>query len=340
MTISGLERVQRQIIKRIAPASVRDPQRLYKTMTSVDLPKFRAGSRWTLCRTILTPEFKVCDLAPARHVFGDRSESRLLSRMRGVSSKFMVLEQQVRAPAARSAASLNGKIPDYLHPTPQGPDRCGSWCWKLHRQTGADGLPSSSSGWGARWPYRVREAHWNGPPVPRRAQRVAVGRKAKQLGKGKSITRIGDALTGYPACVFDRRRFLYDFDKRIARPDRGGSTGKHREASELSVVPGLVPSDILSIERAAPLSSVQEAGDLAGYQIVFFFRNAHVLGRAADVPPRCWQALRGRRPVRWFFGCWKWLPGSQPLVLRRGPGKSLLRKNLVGREAAADFYGW
>jgi Beta-galactosidase len=81
--------MQRQISKRIAPHQF-VTHNAFQTMTSVDLQKF-VQEAVDFVSYDSYPEFKVCDLTlPAR--FRDRSESKLLSRMRGVSPKFMVDE--------------------------------------------------------------------------------------------------------------------------------------------------------------------------------------------------------------------------------------------------------
>jgi beta-galactosidase len=144
------------------------------------------------------PEFKVCDLAlPAR--FRDRSESRLLSRMRGVSAKFMVLEQQ-SGPSGQIGGVLNGNL-DYLHPTPK-PGQMRLWCWNSIAH-GADGLLFF------RWrslPYGS-EAHWNGL-LYHDERNVWRLEEAKQLGG--EIKRLSSTLTG-SRCA-SQAAILYDFD--------------------------------------------------------------------------------------------------------------------------------
>src|ERR1700716_4351695 len=272
--------MQHQIIKRIAPHQF-VTHNAFQNMTSVDLPKFvREAVDFVSYDSY--PEFKVCDLSlPAR--FRDRSESRLLSRMRGVSAKFMVLEQQ-SGPSGQIGGILNGN-PDYLHPTPK-PGQMRLWCWNSIAN-GADGLLFF------RWrslPYGA-EAHWNGLLYhdERNAWRLE---EAKRLGE--EIKRMSATLTG-TRCV-STAAILYDFDNEShARIER--VTGKHREANELSVYQALSERH-LSVDVRA-LSSVQEVGDLAGYQIVFF-PHAHVL-TDADVPTLQAYVEGGGTLV---FGCW------------------------------------
>jgi beta-galactosidase len=253
----------------------------FQTMTSVDLPKF-VQEAVDFVSYDSYPEFKVCDLTlPTR--FRDRSESRLLSRMRGVSSKFMVLEQQ-SGPSGQIGGVLNGN-PDYLHPTPK-PGQMRLWCWNSIAN-GADGVLFF------RWrslPYGS-EAHWNGL-LYHDERNVWRLEEAKRLGE--EIKRMSAMLTG-TRCI-STAAILYDFDNEShARIER--VTGKHREASELSVYQALSERH-LSVD-VRPLSGVHEGGDLAGYQIVFF-PHAHVL-TAADVPALQAYVEGGGTLV---FGCW------------------------------------
>jgi len=199
---------------------------------------------------------KICDLTlPTR--FRDRTESKFLSRMRGVSPKFMVLEQQ-SGPSGQIGGVLNGN-PDYLHPTPR-PGQMRLWCWNSIAN-GADGLLFF------RWrslPYGS-EAHWNGLLYhdERNAWRLE---EAKRLGE--EIKRVSGTLLG-TRCV-SAAAILYDFDNEShARIER--TTGKHREANELSVYQSLSERH-LSVDMV-PLS---KSDHLADYQIVFF-PHAHVL---------------------------------------------------------------
>ena len=272
--------MQRQIIKRIAPHQF-VTHNAFQTMTSVDLPKF-VQEAVDFVSYDSYPEFKVCDLTlPTR--FRDRSESKFLSRMRGVSPKFMVLEQQ-SGPSGQIGGVLNGN-PDYLHPTPK-PGQMRLWCWNSIAN-GADGLLFF------RWrslPYGS-EAHWNGLLYhdERNAWRLE---EAKRLGD--EIKRVAGTLTA-THCV-STAAVLYDFDNEShARIER--ATGKHREANELSVYQALSERH-LSVDMR-PLSSVQEVGDLASYRIVFF-PHAHVL-TAADVPTLQAYVEGGGTLV---FGCW------------------------------------
>ena len=271
---------QRQIIKRIAPHQF-VTHNAFQTMTSVDLTKF-VQEAVDFVSYDSYPEFRVCDLSlPAR--FRDCFESRLLSRMRGLSPKFMVLEQQA-GPSGQIGGILNGN-PDYIHPTPK-PGQMRLWCWNSIAN-GADGLVFF------RWrslPYGS-EAHWNGLLYhdERNTRRLE---EARQLGheiKRLSATLISTRCAS-PAAI------LYDFDNEShARIER--ATGEHRESNELSVYQALSERH-LSVDVRS-MSSVQEASDLAGYQIVFF-PHAHVL-TVGDVPALEAYVKGGGTLV---FGCW------------------------------------
>jgi beta-galactosidase len=272
--------MQRQIIKRIAPHQF-VTHNAFQTMISVDLQKF-VQEAVDFVSYDSYPEFKVSDLTlPAR--FRDRSESRHLSRMRGISTKFMVLEQQ-SGPSGQIGGVLNGN-PDYLHPTPR-PGQMRLWCWNSIAQ-GADGLLYF------RWrslPYGS-EAHWNGLLYhdERNTWRLD---EAKQLGE--EIKRLSDTLVG-ARCV-SQAAILYDFDNEShARIER--VTGKQRDANELSVYQALSERH-LSVD-VLPLSGLQSGDALSDYQIVFF-PHAHVL-TATDVLDLKKYVEGGGTLV---FGCW------------------------------------
>src|ERR1700733_5380012 len=271
---------QYEIIKEIAPHQF-VTHNAFQSMTNVDLAAFVRDAVDFISYDSY-PEFKVCDLnLPVD--FRDRAESKQLCRMRGVSAKFMVLEQQ-SGPSGQIGGVLNG-TPDYLHPTPK-PGQMRLWCWNSIAN-GADGLLFF------RWrslPYGA-EAHWNGLlyHAERNTWRLE---EAKRLGQ--EIKKVSETLLG-THCV-SSAAILYDFDNEShARIER--VTGKHREANELSVYQALSERH-LSVD-VRPLSSIEEAGDLAGYQIVFF-PHAHLL-TAADLPTLQAYVEAGGTLV---FGCW------------------------------------
>jgi beta-galactosidase len=271
---------QREIIKSIAPHQF-VTHNAFQHMTNVDLAAF-VREAVDFISYDSYPEFKVCDLSlPAD--FRDRAESRQLSRMRGLSTKFMVLEQQ-SGPSGQIGGVLNGN-PDYLHPTPK-PGQMRLWCWNSIAN-GADGLLFF------RWrslPYGS-EAHWNGLLYhdERITWRLA---EAKRLGE--EIKRLGNILTG-TRCI-SQAAILYDFDNEShGRIER--ITGKHRDAHELAVFQALSERHFTVDVRA--FSTVQTANDLAGYEVVFL-PHAHIL-TAADLKPLREYAEGGGTLV---FGCW------------------------------------
>jgi beta-galactosidase len=302
--------MQREIIKRIAPHQF-VTHNAFQTMTSVDLQKF-VQKAVDFVSYDSYPEFKVSDLRlPAR--FRDRSESRLLSRMRGVSSKFMVLEQQ-SGPSGQIGGVLNGN-PDYLHPTPK-PGQMRLWCWNSIAQ-GANGLLYF------RWrslPYGS-EAHWNGILYhdERNTWRLE---EAKQVGE--EIERLSAVLLG-TRCI-SQAAILYDFDNEShARIER--ATGQHRDANELAVYEALSERH-LSVD-VLPLAGLQNAAELSDYQIVFF-PHAHVL-TAADTDLLEEYAEKGGTLV---FGCWSGYRDRNHWCYD-GTGKAFYEGLIGGR--VADF---
>lgn len=271
---------QYEIIKAIAPHQF-VTHNAFQSMTNVDLPAFvREAVDFVSYDSY--PEFKVCDLSLSAE-FRDRAETRLLSRMRGVSTKFMVLEQQ-SGPSGQIGGLLNGN-PDYLHPTPK-PGQMRLWCWNSIAN-GADGLLYF------RWrslPYGA-EAHWNGLLYhdERNTWRLE---EAKRLGE--EIKRVGATLTE-TRCV-SQAAILYDYDNEShARIER--MTGKYRDSNELAVYQALSERHFSVDVRG--LSTIESGADLAGYKIVFF-PHAHIL-TAADVKPLQEYVDAGGTLV---FGCW------------------------------------
>ena len=272
--------MQYAIIKRIAPHQF-VTHNAFQDMTNVDLQKF-VQEAVDFVSYDSYPEFRVCDLTLPR-LFRDRFESRLLSRMRGVSSKFMVLEQQ-SGPSGQIGGILNSN-PDYLHPTPK-PGQMRLWCWNSIAN-GADGIVFF------RWrslPYGA-EAHWNGLIYhdERNTWRLE---EAKRLGQ--EIKRLSATLTG-TRCV-SPAAILYDFDNE-SHTKIECTTGRQREASELAVYQALSERHMSADIRA--LSSFLGTEDLATYQIVFF-PHAHIL-TAADLKELQDYVEGGGTLV---FGCW------------------------------------
>jgi beta-galactosidase len=273
-------RLQYEIIKRVAPHQF-VTHNAFQDMTNVDLPKF-VEEAVDFISYDSYPEFKFCDLRLPK-LFRDRSESRLLSRMRGVSPKFMVLEQQ-SGPSGQIGGILN-RNPDYLHPTPK-PGQMRLWCWNSIAN-GADGIVFF------RWrslPYGA-EAHWNGLIYhdERNTWRLEEARRL-----GEEIKRVSATLVG-TRCV-SRAAILYDFDNEShARIEH--VTGQQREAAERAVYQALSERHLSADVRA--LSGLRGNQPLSAYEIVFF-PHAHILA-AADVTPLVTYVQEGGTLV---LGCW------------------------------------
>jgi beta-galactosidase len=279
MTV-GFAAMQYEIIKRIAPHQF-VTHNAFQDMTNVDLQKF-VREAVDFISYDSYPEFRVCDLSLPR-LFRDRFESRLLSRMRGVSPKFMVLEQQ-SGPSGQIGGILNGN-PDYLHPTPR-PGQMRLWCWNSIAN-GADGIVFF------RWrslPYGC-EAHWNGLVYhdERNTWRLDEARKL-----GQEINRLAGSLTG-TRCV-SPAAILYDFDNE-SHAKIEHAIGQQRDAGERAVYQALSERHLSADVRA--LSSLQRSGDLSAYKIVFF-PHAHVL-TGEDIVPLIEYVEGGGTLV---FGCW------------------------------------
>jgi len=279
MTISfGV--MQREILKRIAPNQF-VTHNSFQSMTNVDLPRF-VDEAVDFVSYDSYPEFKVCDLSlPV--TCRDRWESRFLSKIRGLSPKFMVLEQQ-SGPSGQIGGVLNGNA-DYLHPTPK-PGQMRLWCWNSIAN-GADGLLFF------RWrslPYGS-EAHWNG----------LLYHDERNTWRLEEAKRIGAEIKRVQATVISTRcisqtAILYDFDNEshtlIER-----ATGQHRQASELGVFQALAERHLSA--DLVPSSKVRTPGDLSSYEIVFF-PHAHIL-TAEDVSTLQGYLEQGGTVV---FGSW------------------------------------
>ncbi len=302
--------MQHGIIKRIAPRQF-ITHNAFHDISNVDLTQFVQEAVDFLSYDSY-PEFQVCDTTLPKH-FRDRFESRQLSRIRGLSSKFMVLEQQ-SGPSGQIGGILNGN-PDYLHPTPK-PGQMRLWCWNSIAN-GADGLVFF------RWrslPYGA-EAHWNGLIYhdERNTWRLE---EAKRLGQ--EIKRLSATLTG-TRCV-SSAAIVYDFDNSShAKIER--ATGQRREASERAVYQALSERHISPDLRG--LSSLGGNADLSGYQIVFF-PHAHLLA-ASDVKPLQDYVQGGGTLI---FGCWSGYRDRNHWCYD-APGKAFY-ENFVGARVA-DF---
>ena len=272
--------LQYQLLKSIAPGQF-ITHNAFQSMTNVDLLKLTEEAVDFLSYDSY-PEFKVCNTKLPKS-FRERSEGRQLAKIRGVSRKFAVLEQQ-SGPSGQIGGILNGN-PDYLHPTPK-PGQMRLWCWNSIAQ-GADGLLFF------RWrslPYGS-EAHWNGLLL--HDERITWRlQEAEQLGK--EINRLAPSLLG-TNCL-SQAAILYNFDNE-SHSKIEHFTGQNRDASELGVYQALSDRHLLTDLRA--LSSLRDASSLAPYQVVFF-PHAHIL-TVSDIKALEEYVVEGGTLV---FGCW------------------------------------
>ncbi len=269
---------QKRLIRSIAPRQF-ITHNAFQSMTNVDLPRFMNQVVDFLSYDSY-PEFKVANPQLPMQ-FRDRAEGRQLARIRGVSKKFIVLEQQ-SGPSGQIGGILNGN-PDYLHPTPQ-PGQMRLWVWNSIAH-GADGVLYF------RWrslPYGA-EAHWNGLLYhdERNAWRL---NEAKQIGD--ELERLASTLL--ETDPVPHAAILYDFDN-YSHAQIEHFTGQHRDSSEQSVYRALSERHLLTDLR--PLSN--DADELMTYQIIFF-PHAHVL-EATEIESLRSYVENGGTLV---FGCW------------------------------------
>jgi beta-galactosidase len=272
--------MQYQVLKSIAPHQFVTHNTFHGT-PNLDLPKFVEQAVDFLAYDSY-PEFMVSDPTLPKH-FRDRFQGRYLSKIRGGSQKFFILEQQA-GPSGQIGGHLNG-TPDYLHPTPK-PGQMRLWCWSSIAH-GADGLLFF------RWrslPYGC-EAHWNGLIYhdERNSRRLE---EAKQLGE--EVNRLASTLTE-TRCVA-AAAILYDFDNE-SHAKIESFTGRQRDSAEYQVYRALSERHLLTDLRA--LSSIRAGRDLAEYTIVFF-PHAHIL-EASDLNALEEYVEQGGTLV---FGCW------------------------------------
>jgi beta-galactosidase len=272
--------MQFQILKSIAPDQF-VTHNAFQSMTNVDLHKLTEEAVDYLSYDSY-PEFKVSNPRLPKD-FRDRSEGRLLCKIRGVSRKFVVLEQQ-SGPSGQIGGILNGN-PDYLHPTPK-PGQMRLWCWNSIAH-GADGLLFF------RWrslPYGS-EAHWNGLLL--HDERI-IWRLQEAETLGKEIGRLAPALLG-TNCV-SQAAIIYNFENEShSRIEQ--FTGQNRDTSELGVYQALADRHLLPDFRA--LSSVSDVQALALYKVVFF-PHAHIL-TVSDIKVLEEYVEQGGTLI---FGCW------------------------------------
>ncbi|GLX66988.1 beta-galactosidase [Paenibacillus glycanilyticus] len=194
--------------------------------------------------------------------FRDRMHGRNLSRVRGLSSKFMILEQQA-GPGGQSGNVLNQyDFGDYLQPTPK-PGQMRLWAWQSIAH-GADGLLFF------RWRTCTvgAESLWHGlnhyGNQPHRRLEEA-GRLADEIAAvGKLMLRSKCAASA---------AILYDYDN-DSNSKIEGYIGSEEWKSEEGIYQSLTErhllTDMLPMQRSCKLAELQN------YKVLFY-PNAQLL---------------------------------------------------------------
>nr|WP_269846571.1 beta-galactosidase [Paenibacillus roseus] len=129
----GFAKLQYDVLKRANPETFVTHNGLFDnidfaklTEEALDFISFDSYPAFALMQRKSSPEY-----------FKDRIFSMKLSRVRGLSSKFIILEQQA-GPGGQSGSVLLNGVSDYLHKTPK-PGQMRLWAWQSVAH-GADGL--------------------------------------------------------------------------------------------------------------------------------------------------------------------------------------------------------
>jgi beta-galactosidase len=190
----------------------------------------------------------------------DRSGSETLSRIRGISPKFMILEQQ-SGPGGQIGGVLTGLL-DYLHATPK-PGQMRLWVWQSIAH-GADGLLYF------RWrslPYGA-ESHWHG--LIYHDQRNT--RRLEEAARvGEEISRVSHLLL-QSRCVATAA-ILYNYDN-TSHAKIETHTGQRRCSSSQAVYRALNQRHVTT--DAICFDSELTSKELSEYRFVFF-PHAHIL---------------------------------------------------------------
>jgi beta-galactosidase len=192
--------------------------------------------------------------------FRDRSGSETLSRIRGISPKFLILEQQ-SGPGGQIGGVLTG-LKDYLHVTPR-PGQMRLWVWQSIAH-GADGLLYF------RWrslPYGA-ESHWNG----------LIYHDQRNTRRLEEAARIGNEISRISYLLLQSRcaataAILYNYDN-ASHTKIEAHTGQHRRASTQAVYRALNQRHVTTDVVCCNGELTSEA--LSSYKIVFF-PHAHIL---------------------------------------------------------------
>jgi Beta-galactosidase len=207
------------------------------------------------------PAFAIMLRKELPEYFRDRIFSMKLSRVRGLSSKFIVLEQQA-GPGGQSGSVFNEKISDYLHQTPK-PGQMSLWAWQSIAH-GADGLLFF------RWRTCLfgAETLWHGLNDYGNQPNRRLD-EAKRLYK--DITAVSPIFVN--STCESSAAIMYDYDN-DCNCKIEGYIGPDEWKSEEAIFRALnerhVMADVLSHEN------LSYSDDLKKYPIIFYV-NAHML---------------------------------------------------------------
>jgi beta-galactosidase len=194
--------------------------------------------------------------------FRDRMHGRNLSRVRGLSSKFMILEQQA-GPGGQSGNALNQYgFGDYLQPTPK-PGQMRLWAWQSIAH-GADGLlffrwRTCTVGAESLWHglnHYGNQPHRRLDEARRLADEIAVA--------GKLMLQSSFAPTA---------AILYDYDN-DSNSKVEGYIGSEEWKSEEGIYQSLTERHLLTDMLSMPRT--RKAEELYSYKVLFY-PNAQLL---------------------------------------------------------------
>jgi beta-galactosidase len=198
--------------------------------------------------------------------FKDRSAGHRLSTVRGLSSKFLVLEQQ-SGPGGQSGGAAFAGARDYLHPTPR-PGQMRLWAWHSIAH-GADGVLFfrwRTARFGSETLWHGLN-HYGNQPSRRYAEAEQLGRELSQLAP-KLLESRPEAIA---AILYD-----YDNDSNVQIEGYIGAAflsfdeTLYRTLSERHILADRVPLNSLSLAQ------------LESYKVVFY-PNAQLL-ESKDLP--------------------------------------------------------
>jgi beta-galactosidase len=199
--------------------------------------------------------------------FKDRSTGHRLSTVRGLSSKFLVLEQQ-SGPGGQSGGAAFAGARDYLHPTPR-PGQMRLWAWHSIAH-GADGVLFfrwRTARFGSETLWHGLN-HYGNQPSRRYAEAEQLGRELSQLAP-----KLLESLPEATAAI------LYDYDN-DSNVHIEGYIGSAFLALDESLYRTLSERHILA--DRVPFNSLTDPAQLEHYKVVFY-PNAQLL-ESKDLP--------------------------------------------------------